>query len=211
MRSDWTLPLCTGEERLKDARRQEGASDAEARGAAAPRDPGDSTKPGDVVLDPFFGTGTTGAVAKQLGRRFIGIEREANYVAAAEKRIAAVKPLATPTAIEVTGPSDGAARAVRRRSSRRACCAPGDRAVRRQAATSRRWCAPTAALALGDHAARSTRSAPWSQARRACNGWTFWHFKTPKGLPPIDVLRAKCAQRWRKRRSSYLIAISENN
>ncbi|WP_436434916.1 DNA methyltransferase, partial [Enterococcus faecium] len=51
------------------------------------------TRPGDVVLDPFFGTGTTGAVAKRLGRRWIGIEREATYIEAAQERIAAALPL----------------------------------------------------------------------------------------------------------------------
>ena len=54
-----------------------------------------ATKPGDVVLDPFFGTGTTGAVAKRLGRRFIGIERDPDYAAAARERIAAVEPVST--------------------------------------------------------------------------------------------------------------------
>ena len=56
-----------------------------------------SSRPDDLVLDPFCGTGTTGAVAKRLGRRFIGIERDAGYAKAAEKRIAATKPLEAPT------------------------------------------------------------------------------------------------------------------
>ena len=91
MRSDWFIPLCTGDERLKgtDGQKVHPTQKPEAllyRVLLA------STKPGDVVLDPFFGTGTTGAVAKMLGRRWIGIEREADYRAAAEARIARVRP-----------------------------------------------------------------------------------------------------------------------
>ena len=81
-------------------RRQEAASDAEARSAAAARACSPRREPGDVVLDPFFGTGTTGAVAKRLGRRFIGIERDDGYAAAARGadrrgRAAAGEALAT--------------------------------------------------------------------------------------------------------------------
>src|SRR5688500_6986704 len=90
MRSDWTLPICTGNERLKeDGRKVHPTQKPEAllyRVLLA------SSKPGDVVLDPFFGTGTTGAVAKKLGRHFIGIERDPGYVAAATARIAAIDP-----------------------------------------------------------------------------------------------------------------------
>jgi site-specific DNA-methyltransferase (adenine-specific) len=90
MRSDWHLPLCTGKERLK----------VNGEKAHATQKPEGllyrillaSTNPGDVVLDPFFGTGTTGAVAKKLGRHFIGIERDREYVRLAKKRIAAVEP-----------------------------------------------------------------------------------------------------------------------
>ena len=88
MRSDWLLPLCGGPERLKiDGRKAHPTQKPEAllhRVLLA------STQPGDLVLDPFFGTGTTGAVAKRLGRRFIGIERDPDYAALARRRIAAV-------------------------------------------------------------------------------------------------------------------------
>ena len=90
MRSDWTLPLATGRERIK-------ANGAKAHSTQKPeallyRVLLASTNKGDVVLDPFFGSGTTGAVAKMLGRRYIGIERDKKYIQAARKRIAAVKP-----------------------------------------------------------------------------------------------------------------------
>src|SRR4051812_8442495 len=92
MRSDWTLPLCTGDERLKgeDGNKLHPTQKPESllyRVMLA------TTKPGDVVLDPFFGTGTTGAVAKLLRRDFIGIERDAGYIAGAKARIAKVQPI----------------------------------------------------------------------------------------------------------------------
>src|SRR5882672_11467885 len=90
MRSDWLIPLCGGPERLKtDGRKAHPTQKPEAllhRVLLA------ATKPGDLVLDPFFGTGTTGAVAKRLGRSFIGIERDPDYAALAKARIAAIEP-----------------------------------------------------------------------------------------------------------------------
>src|SRR5262249_52475781 len=96
MRSDWTLALCTGEERLKagDGKKLHPTQKPEALLARVILA---SSRPDDLVLDPFCGTGTTGAVAKRLGRRFIGIEREHPYAAAAQARMAAVKPLPAPT------------------------------------------------------------------------------------------------------------------
>ncbi len=90
MRSDWLLPICSGKERLrKDGKKSHATQKPEAllyRVLLA------STKPGDVVLDPFFGTGTTGVVANRLNRRWIGIERQADYADLARQRIAS-KPL----------------------------------------------------------------------------------------------------------------------
>ena len=92
MRSDWMLPLCGGQERLKNADGHK-AHPTQKPEALLYRVLLACTKPGDVVLDPFFGTGTTGAVARRLGRRFIGIEREHAYVDVAKQRIAAALPL----------------------------------------------------------------------------------------------------------------------
>src|ERR1700758_5369348 len=88
MRSDWTIALCTGEERLKD-RAGKKLHPTQKPQALLARVVLASSRPDDLVLDPFCGTGTTGAVAKRLGRRFIGIERDSRYRAAAERRIAA--------------------------------------------------------------------------------------------------------------------------
>jgi modification methylase len=101
MRSDWTLPLCTGKERLH-------VDGAKAHSTQKPeallyRVLLSSTNPGDVVLDPFFGSGTTGAVAKKLGRRFIGIERDEGYIKIAQERIAAVEP-ASESALQIPNP-----------------------------------------------------------------------------------------------------------
>jgi modification methylase len=93
MRSDWLLPLCGGPERLKEDGRK--AHPTQKPEALLHRVMLTSTKPGDLVLDPFFGTGTTGAVAQRLGRRWLGIERDPNYIKLARKRIAAVKTLAS--------------------------------------------------------------------------------------------------------------------
>ena len=89
MRSDWHLPLCTGAERIKvDGRKAHPTQKPES---LLSRVLLSTSKPGDVVLDPFFGSGTTGAVAKKLGRHFIGVEREQAYAEIAGNRIAAVK------------------------------------------------------------------------------------------------------------------------
>src|SRR5215831_15673919 len=91
VRSDWTIPLCTGEERLKDGTKK--LHPTQKPEALVARALLAASRPGDLVLDPFFGTGTTGAVARRLDRRFIGIERDPGYAKAAEARIAAIAPL----------------------------------------------------------------------------------------------------------------------
>jgi len=90
MRSDWHLPVCNGRERVKENGIK--AHTTQKPEALLYRVLLSSTNPGDVVLDPFFGTGTTGAVARKLGRQWIGIEREPHYVQLAEERIRGVTP-----------------------------------------------------------------------------------------------------------------------
>src|SRR6201991_26125 len=102
MRSDWTLPICSGGERLKDDNGEKAHSTQKPE-SLLHRVILSSSKPGDVVLDPFFGSGTTGAVAKRLGRRFIGIEREQEYIDAASARLAAVEPLGKAELTVMTG------------------------------------------------------------------------------------------------------------
>lgn len=102
MRSDWNINICLGEERIK------GADGKSLHNTQKPLDLLRrvilaSTKQGDVILDPFLGSGTTAAAAKELGRNFIGIERDESYVAAARARVEAVQPLDL-SEIEVTTP-----------------------------------------------------------------------------------------------------------
>ena len=141
------------------------------------------------MLDPFYGTGTTGAVAKRLGRRFIGIEREAKYAKAAEKRIAgdASRALAVDRALRDRARS--AARGVLVADRARAGVARRA-AGRRQEAPQGDWCAPTARCRSASTVGSIHRIGALAQGLEACNGWTFWHLETPKGLTLIDEFRA---------------------
>jgi modification methylase len=188
VRSDWTIPLCTGEERLKQA---DGAKlhPTQKPEALIARVILAASRPGDVVLDPFFGTGTTGAVAKRLGRSFIGIERDKSYARAAEKRIAAVTPLAQAT-LEPFQTARDAPRVPFAALVERGLVAAGQRLVdarRRHAALVR----PDGAVALGDVVGSIHRVGAVAQGLEACNGWTFWHVETGRGLTSIDALRAR--------------------
>ena len=91
MRSDdWLINICSGQERLKDINKQK-IHNTQKPEELLLRVILSSTKPGDLVLDPFFGTGTTGVICKKLGRKFIGIEKNATYIKEAKKRILKVK------------------------------------------------------------------------------------------------------------------------
>lgn len=188
MRSDWTLALCTGEERVKDASGQK-AHPTQKPEALLHRVILSSSKPGDVVLDPFFGVGTTGAAAKRLGRRFVGLEREAGYVALARERIAKVVPV-SPEDLDVMGskrsepriPFGQIVEAGLLRPGDKLFCPKGEQVARVRADGS---------LVLGELAGSIHKVGAMVQSIPACNGWTYWHFKTDRGLTPIDVLRAK--------------------
>ena len=187
MRSDWLLPVCTGAERIKlDGRKAHSTQKPEAllhRVLLA------CTGPGDLVLDPFFGTGTTGAVAVKLGRQFIGIERDKEYVRLARARIDGIPPpadaalLATPAARDEPRIPFGWL-------VERGLLRPGDLLFDQR----RRWTARVAAdgsVASGDVRGSIHQVAARIQNLPACNGWQFW-FTTHKGKPvPIDLFRQK--------------------
>jgi modification methylase len=188
VRSDWTIPLCTGEERLKggDGKKLHPTQKPEALLARVILS---SSRPDDLVLDPFAGTGTSGAVAKHLGRRFIGIEREAKYARAAEKRIASVKPLEAPSIAPFVTARE-APRVPFSALIERGLVAPGavlTDAKKRHKALVR----ADGALSLGDKVGSIHRIGALAQGLEACNGWTFWHVETGKGLTPIDAFRAQ--------------------
>ena len=190
MRSDWTIPLCTGGERLKNADGKK-AHPTQKPEALLHRVIMSSTEMGDVVLDPFFGTGTTGAVAKKLGRDFIGIERESEYIAHAEERIKAIK----------AGDDETLLKPIEKRAEPRVpfgqvieqgLLQPG--AVlfdhtRRYSARVRADGNLVARNHTGDHKGSIHKVGAALQGLPSCNGWTFWHFENKGKSWPIDVLR----------------------
>ena len=185
MRSDWLLPLCTGGERLKvDGRKAHPTQKPEAllhRIILA------STDTGDVVLDPFFGSGTTGAVAKRLGRRYIGIEREPAYVALAEKRLAGVRQAAEDDLLETPAKRDEP-RIPFGWLVERGLLAPGEvlcDARRRYTARVR----ADGSLVSADFKGSIHQVGAHVQKAPACNGWQFWYMAVKGKLVPIDVLR----------------------
>jgi modification methylase len=192
VRSDWLLPICTGGERLKDAQGRK-LHPTQKPEALLARVMLSASKPGDVVLDPFLGSGTSAAVAKRLRRHFVGVERDETYAAAAAARIDAIEPL--PEAALVAPPSA-------REAPRVAFSALVDsglvtpgleltdakghvRAVVRADGTIALVNAAT--LAVGS----IHRMGALAQGAEACNGWTFWHVEQEGRRHPIDVLRAR--------------------
>jgi modification methylase len=192
MRSDWLLPICTGEERLKD---RDGVKlhPTQKPEALLYRVLLASTRPGDVVLDPFFGTGTTGVVAKKLGRHFIGIERDAGYIAAAERRIEATEP-ATGAVLKVIEGKRAEPRIPFGSLLEAGFVSVGDVLTdprRRFAATVRADASLFCEAEGRQHAGSIHRVGAAVQGLEACNGWTFWHVQAGGALQPIDVLRAE--------------------
>jgi len=188
MRSDWTLPLCTGEERLKgaDGRKLHPTQKPEALLARVILA---SSRPDDLVLDPFNGTGTTGAVAKRLGRRYVGIERDPGYAREAERRIRSIEPLEAPTLVPFMTARDAPRvpfSALIERGLIQAGASLTDARKRHRALVR-----ADGAIMLGDKVGSIHRIGAAAQGLDACNGWTFWHVETPAGLTLIDELRAK--------------------
>jgi modification methylase len=186
-RSDWFIPLCTGEERLKgaDGKKLHPTQKPEALLARVILA---ASRPDDLVLDPFCGSGTTGAVARRLRRRFIGIERDADYAAAAESRIGATEPMAEP-ALAAFMTAREAPRVPFAALIERGLVSPGIKLVdakRRHRALVR----ADGAVSLGETVGSIHRIGALAQGLEACNGWTFWHVETPQGLTSIDDFRA---------------------
>jgi modification methylase len=186
MRSDWSFALCTGEERLKgkDGRKVHPTQKPEQLLARVLLS---SSKAGDLVIDPFNGTGTTGAVAKRLGRRYIGFERDADYARAAQARVAAVEPLPEATLAPFVTARE-APRIPFAALIERGLVLPGavlcDRKREVQALVR-----ADGAISLGAAVGSIHRIGALAQGIDACNGWTFWHVATPAGLVSIDALR----------------------
>ena len=187
MRSDWTLSLCTGGERLKNDEGEK-VHPTQKPESLLYRVILSSTKPGDVVLDPFFGTGTTGAVAKKLGRHFVGCEREQDYIDAATKRIANVE-VASDQAIAITQSKRSAPRVPFGNVLEAGLLNIGaeltdskgrNKAIVRADGT----------LEVDGQSGSIHKMGAHVQGAEACNGWTYWHLDRGNGREPIDVLRA---------------------
>ena len=186
VRSDWYLPLCTGGERLRDSKGGKVHPTQKPESLLA-RVILSSSNPGDIILDPFFGTGTTGATARRLGRHFIGIERDDTYADAAERRIALIEPLNDHTLALVPA----------KRSEPRVPFAsiieaghitPGEYLVDAQ----RRYCVLVKAdgsLALGPISGSIHKVGALVQGLPACNGWSFWYIERDGMLQSIDHFR----------------------
>ncbi|MBU1210212.1 MAG: site-specific DNA-methyltransferase [Alphaproteobacteria bacterium] len=188
MRSDWLFPICSGPERLKDDGGRK-AHPTQKPEALLHRIILASSNTGDVVLDPFFGTGTTGAMAKLLGRRFIGIERDPDYAKAAMERIAKVNPL-EPSAIETQPSKRDEPRVPFGTIIELGFLKPGSALFDPH----RRIRAEVKADGTLRYQARQGsihRLGAQVQGKQACNGWTFWHYERNGKLQPIDVLRDK--------------------
>jgi modification methylase len=185
MRSDWLLPICSGGERVKEG----GAK-------AHPTQKPESllyrvllacTNPGDVVLDPFFGTGTTGAVARRLGRRWIGIEREKRYVKVARERIASTLEL-DESAMKTMASKRSQPRVPFGALVEAGMIAPGAMLTDAK----RRWqaqvCADASVKMDGKQGSIHQVGAA-VQGSPSCNGWTFWHVEKAGALVQLDALR----------------------
>lgn len=188
MRSDWTLALCTGDERLKDETGSK-AHPTQKPEALLHRVLLSATKAGDVVLDPFFGTGTTGAAAKRLGRRWIGIERDETYATLARARIEMVTP-ARPEDLQIMGSKRAEPRVPFGAVVEAGLIRPGDRVYDPKGCMEARV-RVDGSLAFGELTGSIHKLGAMVQQAPACNGWTYWHIKTDRGLAPIDTLRAK--------------------
>jgi len=188
MRSDWLLPICSGGERLKDGEGKK-AHPTQKPEALLHRVILASTQPGDLVLDPFFGTGTTGVVAKRLGRNYIGIERDPGYIAAAEKRLSAT-PANTDAEIVATPGKRDEPRIPFGWLVERGYLSPGTLLT----SVNRRWTAKVRAdgtLIAADCRGSIHQVGAQVQGAPACNGWEFWYFEVEGKLVPINLLRQK--------------------
>ena len=186
MRSDWVLPICNGHERLKNADGDK-AHPTQKPESLLHRVLVGSTNPGDVVLDPFFGTGTTGAVAKMLGREYIGIEREEEYRKVAKKRIAAVRKFDN-EALQTSTSKRAEPRVPFGQLVERGMLRPGENLY----SMNNRHKAKVRAdgtLIGADVKGSIHQVGAALEGAPSCNGWTYWCYKKEGKTVSIDVLR----------------------
>ncbi|MBY7649025.1 MAG: modification methylase [Candidatus Liberibacter europaeus] len=187
MRSDWTFPICSGSERLRDKDGKKLHSTQKPESLLS-RIIVSSTKPGDFILDPFFGSGTTGAVAKKLGRHFIGIEMEQDYIDIATKRIAAVKPLGN-TELTIMQGKKSEPRVAFNAIVDRGLIKPGQILTNNKRSISA-IVRVDGTLVSGNISGSIHRVGAKISGLDACNGWNFWYFEESGQLHSIDTLRS---------------------
>ncbi len=186
MRSDWTFPICSGGERLKDEAGHK-AHPTQKPEALLYRVLLATTEKGDVVLDPFFGTGTTGAIAKRLGREWIGCEREAGYRKVATARIEKELPL-DESALTTMQSRKTQPRVAFGAVVEAGLLKPGTEIFDKK----RRWKATVRAdgsIECGKETGSIHGVGKTIQDAPSCNGWTFWHYEAGGEVKPIDAAR----------------------
>lgn len=185
MRSDWVLPICSGGERLKENGTK--VHPTQKPEALLYRVLLATTEKGDVVLDPFFGTGTTGAVAKRLGREWIGCEREDTYRDAAYKRIEKELPL-DESALTTMQSKKAAPRVAFGAVVETGLIKPGTQVFDKK----RKWIATVRAdgsLECDGKTGSIHGLGKDLQGAPSCNGWTFWHYENGGEVKPVDAAR----------------------
>ena len=185
MRSDWVLPICSGQERLKKGGHK--VHPTQKPEALLYRVMLATTNKGDVVLDPFFGTGTTGAVAKRLGREWIGCERESAYREAALERIELALPL-DESAITTMQSPKAAPKVAFGTLVETGFIAAGAKIFDKKhklSATVR----ADGSLVSGEQTGSIHGLGAKLQGAPSCNGWTFWHIEHEGELKPLDAIR----------------------
>ena len=187
MRSDWTLPICNGQERLKDKAGKkihptQKPENLLSRVILA------TTKPNDVILDPFFGTGTTGAVAKRLGRHYIGIEQDTTYAENAKKRVSAIKPF-DQSIVDLTEKRD-LPRIPFGALIERGWIKAGDVLCDDKNRYSAKVRADGSIITRDEKSGSIHSLGAQLQGSTSCNGWSFWYLEGKTGPISIDSLRA---------------------
>ena len=148
-----------------------------------------TSNPGDVIVDPFFGTGTTGAVAKKLGRKFIGFEMEEEYIIHARRRLEKINEGSLKN-VEVTKSKRAEPKVPFGTLIERGLIKPGTKLFSPNGKIAARV-RPDASLATADFKGSIHKVGAHVQGAPSCNGWTFWHYKSGKGLMPIDAIRTE--------------------
>ncbi len=191
MRSDWFIPICSGAERLKKGDGEK-VHPTQKPEALLQRIILATTRPGDVILDPFFGTGTTGAAAKQLGRSYIGIEQDKGYIAAATRRLSNIEIITDASLLKIHAKREEI-RIPFGQLLERGLIRPGQVLCDERKRFSARVKADASLIAhapMGEVIGSIHKVGAEVQGAPACNGWAFWHFEPKKGLlQPIDILR----------------------